>query len=185
VNTPGDQRVLTGLARASIAEALRLAVPVPPDSPILDERLGAFVTLTLRGNLRGCIGQTQSRERLRALLPAMARAAAFEDPRFPPLATAEFPIVRIEVSLLSRPVRVASPDDVVVGTHGVIVSARGRRGLLLPQVAIEWNWSREELLENVCAKAALDRDAWRHPGTRLETFTAQVYAEEEEEEEED
>jgi AmmeMemoRadiSam system protein A len=172
-----DRLALTGLARASIAAALQLRAGPAPDSPILDERHGAFVTLTLRERLRGCVGQIRSDEPLRALLPEMARAAAFDDPRFPPLTVAEFKIVLIEVSLLTRPVRVASPDEVVVGTHGVIVSARGRRGLLLPQVAIEWNWTREELLENACAKASLPRDAWRKPATRVDTFTARVYAE--------
>jgi AmmeMemoRadiSam system protein A len=179
VNTATERLVLTGLARASIAAALELVAVPPPDSPLLDERHGVFVTLTLHGSLRGCVGQVQSSERLRALLPDMARAAAFQDPRFAPLTTTEFGIVLIEVSLLSRPVRIASPEEVEVGTHGVIVSARGRRGVFLPQVAVEWNWSREELLENLCAKASLARDAWRHPDTRLETFTARVYAEEE------
>jgi AmmeMemoRadiSam system protein A len=124
------------------------------------------------------VGRVQADERVRTVVPAMARAAAFEDPRFPPLAAHELPRVLIEVSLLSRPSAVASPAEIVVGEHGVIVSARGRRGLLLPQVALEWNWSREELLAHACEKAALAPDAWRLPGTRLETFTADVYAEE-------
>jgi AmmeMemoRadiSam system protein A len=172
-----DARALTGLARAAIAAALGTPAEAPPDSPLLDARRGAFVTLTLRRRLRGCVGRTQWNERVRIVVPEMARAAAFEDPRFPPLTAGELALVSIEVSLLSRPVRVASPQDVVTGTHGVIVSAGGRRGLLLPQVAIEWNWSREELLAHACEKAALDRDAWRHPSTRVETFTADVFAE--------
>lgn len=172
-----DRLALTGLARAAIASALGTAALPPRDVPIFDTRRGAFVTITLRGALRGCMGRVPAGERVRRIVPAMARAAAFEDPRFSPLTAGELAAVAIEVSLLTPPVVVASFEEVDVGTHGVIVSAGGRRGLLLPQVATEWNWSREELLARACEKASLDRDAWRHPATRIETFTAEVFAE--------
>ncbi|HEU4366258.1 MAG TPA: AmmeMemoRadiSam system protein A [Candidatus Krumholzibacteria bacterium] len=173
-----DRLALTRLARAAIAGALGVAADPPPDAPILDARRGAFVTLTLRRALRGCVGRALADERVRLVVPAMARAAAFEDPRFPPLTSGELASVSIAVSLLSPPVAVSSPEEVRVGTHGVIVRAGGHRGLLLPQVAVEWNWTREELLGHACEKAALDRDAWRRASTRIEVFTAEVFGEE-------
>lgn len=168
---------LTGTARAAIAAALGVRTAPPPDSPLLDARRGVFVTLTIGSRLRGCIGRVDASGTLRRLLPEMARAAAFEDPRFPPLSREEYDRVGIEVSVLSPPERPGSPDDIVLGTHGVIVSAPGHRGLLLPQVATEWNWTREELLANACEKAGLASDAWQQPATRIETFTAEVYRE--------
>ncbi len=176
-NADIDRRALVGLARAAIAAALGVRADPHPDSPLLDLRRGAFVTLTRARVLRGCVGHVQPDRRVRVIVPEMARAAAFEDPRFRPLEPAEFADLAVEVSLLTLPVPVKSPGDVVAGTHGVIVSAGVRRGLLLPQVAVEWNWSREELLAHACRKAALPPDAWRDPATRIEVFTADVYGE--------
>lgn len=173
-----DRRALVGAARAAIAARLGFPPTAHPDSPLFDLKRGAFVTLTHDRQLRGCVGRVQADRAVRVVVPEMARAAAFEDPRFPPLDPSEFAAIAVEVSLLSLPVAVVSPEEVVVGLHGVIVSAGGRRALLLPQVAVEWNWSREDLLANACRKASLDADAWRRPTTRVEVFTADVYAEE-------
>jgi AmmeMemoRadiSam system protein A len=173
----GDGPVLTGLARAAIGRALGLPAPHPPSVPILDDYRGAFVTIMLGGRLRGCMGRVEADQTVRVIVPSMACTAAFEDPRFAPLRREELERVSIEVSLLSAPVAVDAPEAVVAGTHGVIVSAAGRRGLLLPQVAVEWNWSREDLLDHACEKASLPRDAWRRPDTRIETFTADVFQE--------
>lgn len=176
--TTADGGPLITLARNAIGAAFGLPADSVPASPLFDQRRGAFVTLTRDGDLRGCIGRVQADLLVREVVPEMAHAAAFEDPRFTPLARDEFDRVSIEVSLLGAPRRVESPDEVVVGTHGVIVSMHGRRGLLLPQVAVEWDWSREELLSHACRKAGLPPDAWRAGGVRLEVFTSDVYVEE-------
>jgi uncharacterized protein len=172
-----SRQVLLALARSAIAAELGLPAGRVPDAAALGERRGAFVTLTIRGELRGCIGRIEADAELRELLPAVARSAAFADPRFPPLSRHEFSAVRIEVSLLTPPAP-ADPSAVEVGRHGVIVSSRGRRGLLLPQVPTEYGWTREEFLTHVCLKASLAPDAWRDEKTTLLVFEAEVFAEE-------
>lgn len=193
------RRALLALARGAIVteSALResgpgggSSPPAPgPSSPailpavlpaILDERRGAFVTLTLHARLRGCIGRVEPDQPLRSMIPAVACLAAFADPRFPPVGATELSALVIEISLLSRPAAVLDLSDVVVGRHGLSIASRGRRGLLLPQVAVEYAWSREEFLDQVCVKAGLPAGAWREPDTRLHAFTAEVFSEEEE-----
>jgi AmmeMemoRadiSam system protein A len=173
----GARRTLLAVARASIADALDLPAEPAPGDDILDALRGAFVTLMLGGRLRGCIGQIEPDAPLRTLIPRVARLAAFEDPRFRPLPAVEFPIVRIELSLLELPAPVTDVAEIDVGVHGVIVEHHRRRALLLPQVAVEWNWTREELLAQVCMKASLPADAWKTDRVRLYSFTADVFGE--------
>jgi AmmeMemoRadiSam system protein A len=99
-----------------------------------------------------------------------AGMAATRDPRFPPVAAPELAGIGIEVSVLSRPRPLANPGDFVPGRDGIVVEARGRRALLLPQVATEMRWGTTEMLDAVCAKAGLHADAWRERATRLEVF---------------
>ncbi len=173
-----DRRALLELARRAIVEAVRsgrrLEVPIPTGR--LAECAGAFVTLRWRGRLRGCIGQVEPTEPLASTVARCAVAAAQEDPRFDPASPEELPELEIEISVLSllEPIR---PEEVEVGKHGLLVSRAGLRGLLLPQVATEYGWSRERFLEETCAKAGLDRGAWKDPATRMEAFTAEVFAE--------
>ncbi len=112
----------------------------PPEPPTdkLRERLGAFVTLKLGGSLRGCIGNVQGSGELFRTVWNMARSAAFEDPRFPPLTEGEFPALEYEISILSPIEPCPDPERVEVGRHGLIMSRDGRSGLLLPQVPVEW-----------------------------------------------
>jgi AmmeMemoRadiSam system protein A len=112
------------------------------------------------------------------LLDAVISAAvsAAHDPRFPELELAELDRVELEVSVLSPSRRVESPEQIEVGTHGVVLSKRGRRAVYLPQVAPEQGWDREQMLEHLSAKAGLPEDAWRR-GAELEVFTAQVFGE--------
>jgi AmmeMemoRadiSam system protein A len=173
-----SQRALLALARSAIAASLGVdRDAVVSSHPVFEQRRGAFVTLTLERRLRGCIGRVDPGPILRELIPDVARSAAFSDPRFAPLAIDELSRVRIEISLLSVPEAAAGAQGVVVGRHGVIVEARGRRGLLLPQVAAEHAWGREELLEHACVKASLPPDAWRRGDVRILTFEALVFAE--------
>jgi AmmeMemoRadiSam system protein A len=107
----------------------------------------------------------------------MAVAAATRDPRFPPLRPDEIDLIVIEVSVLGDRTPIRDPREIEVGVHGLAISCRGQRGLLLPQVASESGWSAEEFLGRVCGKAQLPVDAWRAPDATVERFTAQVFAE--------
>ncbi len=171
-----ERRELLRLARAAIAAALRgerFAPPAP--GPHLSEKRGAFTTLHCQGRLRGCIGYVEAREPLYRTVIETAQAAAFEDPRFQPLSPEEMPDVKLEISVMS-PLQEIAPADVQVGVHGLLLSQHGRRGLLLPQVATEWGFSREDFLRETCRKAGLPNDAWQH-GARIEAFTAEVFGE--------
>jgi hypothetical protein len=139
---------------------------------------GAFVTLRRRGRLRGCIGQMASSDSLLQVVVHCTKVAAFEDSRFEPVRPEELPEIEIEISVLSPAAQIAT-DRVEIGTHGLIVSRGRQRGVLLPQVAAEYRWSPESFLEETCAKAGLERTAWKHPETRVEAFTAEVFSESE------
>ena len=137
----------------------------------------AFVTLTKKGRLRGCIGYTEAVAPLFKVVQECAVAAATEDPRFPPVSPKELPSLRIEISVLT-PLFPILPDEVEVGRHGLMVAQGRMRGLLLPQVPVEWGWDRETFLDQACVKAGLPPSAWRH-GATLRAFTAEVFGEEE------
>ncbi|MGL1863067.1 MAG: AmmeMemoRadiSam system protein A [Pseudodesulfovibrio sp.] len=148
--------------------------PAPPTDK-LKENFGAFVTLKLGGNLRGCIGNVQGEGELFSTVWDMAQSAAFEDPRFPSLTEGEFDVIDYEISILS-PIDVCpDPEKVEIGRHGLIMSRDGRSGLLLPQVPVEWKWDRETFLAQTCVKAGLPRDAWKEPGTTILWFEAVVF----------
>ena len=172
------RRWLLRLAHQSIREAVTgVSSPTPAASAHLREERGAFTTLHSHGNLRGCIGHILAMAPLEQTIRETARAAALEDPRFPPVIEAELESLQLEISVLSPMFEIA-PEDVVVGRHGLMVSYGGRRGLLLPQVAPEWGWDRETFLNQTCRKAGLRPDQWKH-GAKLEAFTAEVFGESE------
>ena len=106
----------------------------------------------------------------------MAIVAATEDPRFPPVTADELPEIKIEISVLSPPKPVKDVEEIKVGRDGLIIRKGWASGLLLPQVPVEWGWSREEFLRQVSLKAGLPPDAWRE--AELYRFTAQVFGEE-------
>jgi AmmeMemoRadiSam system protein A len=165
---------LLRLAHASIESAIRaqeIAFEAP--TPHLAEKRGAFTTLYVRGELRGCVGYVFPVSPLYRTIAETARAAAFEDVRFPPLTAEELPELEVHLSVLSvlQPIRA---EEVQVGRHGLLVSLDARRGLLLPQVPVEHGWDRETFLEQTCRKAGLPLDAWRH-GATLEAFTAELF----------
>jgi len=181
--TAPEKRTLLLAAR----EALR-ALFVTPDverrlagleiSPRLHTPSGVFVSLHRRrdGRLRGCIGTLLPRRQLLDAVIDNARAAAERDPRFPPLRADELPTIEIEVSVLGPLLDVEDPQEIVIGRDGVVVTQGLQRGVLLPQVAVDQKWDREQFLDNVCRKADLPADAWRH-GARLERFEAIVFSE--------
>jgi AmmeMemoRadiSam system protein A len=151
--------------------------PVPPRLADPSRHAGAFVTLHLDGDLRGCIGHPGGERLLSDVVAECAVAAATEDPRFPPLTSAEIARVHLEISVLGPITPVADLADVEVGRHGLIAEQGFRRGLLLPQVASEQGWGRETFLSHTCLKAGLRADAWK-TGAKISCFEAEVFGEE-------
>jgi AmmeMemoRadiSam system protein A len=183
---PELKRRLLRRARAAIARAIGaervplLASPIAdPASPLpiagpAEMRAGAFVTIHLRGELRGCIGYPDPEMPLIAVIDHCAVSAAISDPRFPPLGLDEWSEIDIEISVLGPIELVSDISHIVVGQHGLIVESGRRRGLLLPQVATERNWSSAEFASQTCLKAGLRRDAWQN-GATLFRFEAEVF----------
>lgn len=150
------------------------------DDPVLAEKRGVFVTLRKKGELRGCIGMILPQEELARAVRSMAIQSATSDPRFPPVSIDELKDIEIEISVLTVPVRVSSPDEIVLGRHGVIVKRGFRQGVFLPQVADETGWTKEQFLSALCAhKAGLEPDAWKKSDTELYIFEAEVFSEKE------
>ncbi len=175
--TDAEKKYLHDLVRRRIGELLAgedKAPPPPPAGGALHERLGAFVTLKRGGQLRGCIGNLTGAGALYLTVAEMAKAAAFNDPRFPPLGEREFADVEIEISIMGPITRCPDLNAVVVGRHGLIARKGGRQGLLLPQVPVEWGWDRESFIKQTCLKAGLPGDAWKDPQTEFYWFEAVV-----------
>ncbi len=175
--TKADQQTLLRMAREAIVEYLhRNRLPeVQEPAEALRQPCGAFVTLRKGKRLRGCIGYVEAVKPLYTTVRECAVAAALHDPRFPPVAPQEVPELNLEISVLS-PLAEIAPEKIEVGRHGLLISRGAQRGLLLPQVAMEWHWNREQFLEETCLKAGLPADAWQHSAT-IQAFTAQVFEE--------
>ena len=171
-----DRRVLLALARAAVEAAVREDEPPPLParlSPRLAERAGAFVSLYVEGDLRGCIGYVEPRWPL-AETVARAAASATHDRRFVPLTPADLGALDLELSILSPPAPIDAAH-VDVGVHGLLLEAGGRSGLLLPQVPLAYGWDREVFLQNLCRKAGLPGESWQRADARLYAFTADVF----------
>lgn len=186
-----EKKVLLEIARRAVVAAVQRREF--PDNPLDQARsaaspnselssqlslvpAGAFVTLHRGARLRGCIGQLAGRDPLIHVIASCARAAALEDPRFPPLSCEELADIDIEISVLS-PLSDISPGEIVAGRHGLLVSRDSHRGVLLPQVAGQFNWTAQRFLEETCVKAGLSPSAWKDPETRIQAFTAEVFGE--------
>jgi AmmeMemoRadiSam system protein A len=177
-NASREKRLLLDVARRALTSAVICSVAIddfPPDE-ILSRPGGAFVTLRRRGRLRGCIGQFATDLPLAQVIADCAIAAGREDPRFRAIKPDELDEIEIEISILSTSVEIA-PDMIQVGKHGLIVSSGEQRGVLLPQVATQFNWTPERFLQEACFKAGLDQNAWKISGTRIEAFTAVIFTE--------
>ena len=172
-----DQQTLLRMAREALVGYMNFAeIPkVPEPGETLRQHSGAFVTLRKGKDLRGCIGVTEAKKPLYITVRECAVWAALHDPRFPPVMKREVKGLNLEISVLS-PLSDIAPESIEVGRHGLLISRDGMRGLLLPQVAVQWNWDREHFLAETCRKAGLPPDAWRQ-GARIQGFTAQVFEE--------
>lgn len=181
--TQEEQNILLSEARETITARLESRNPVYPggkrtEHTALTQPCGAFVTLHIGKNLRGCIGRMSASEALEKTVRAMALEAALGDPRFPPLTRAELGRCRLEISVLSPMEPCADPRSVKVGVHGLYLIHRGRAGVLLPQVPLEQGWDLDAYLEYICIKAGLPPGSYDEPGAKLYTFTAVVFGEE-------
>ncbi|MBI3933631.1 MAG: AmmeMemoRadiSam system protein A [Acidobacteria bacterium] len=155
--------------------AVNLSLEAPKFSPALRQRAGIFVSLHKSDELRGCVGFVEPRLPLYRAVMETALAAATEDPRFSPLAAAELSEIAVEISVLSQPLPITA-REIRIGVHGLMITQGPVRGLILPQVAVERQWSPERFLEETCRKAGLACDAWRR-GARVEAFQAVVFGE--------
>jgi AmmeMemoRadiSam system protein B/AmmeMemoRadiSam system protein A len=172
-----EKSQLKDIARASIEAAVKgkELSEIKDASGKLKEPYGVFVTINKHANLRGCIGLIISDRPLYLACQQMAKAAALEDPRFPPVAEKELSDLEIEISVLTPPEKITDFKDIVIGRDGLIVSSGYARGLLLPQVAAEYGWTVEEFLEETCRKAGLPRDAYKQKDTEIHKFSAEVF----------
>jgi len=174
--SPEERYELLSLAHRAIDARLRsIELEVDPHSAHFGEHRGAFTTLYLDGELRGCVGYVLPAYPLFRTIMEAAVAAAFNDIRFPPVTLEEAALLKIEISVLS-PLFPISPEDIEIGRHGLVITYGTRRGLLLPQVPVEHGWGRETFLEQTCLKAGAPPDAWRL-GALVEAFTAEVFGE--------
>lgn len=173
-----DRRLL-GFARAAIEQLLvteTLPLPRGFGAEAEARREGVFVTLRKRGLLRGCIGRIVPDAPLPRLVGSMALQSAFGDPRFSPLREEELREIEVELSFLTPTRRVARPEEVEAGRHGVLLEKAGRSAVFLPQVATEQGWDRTALLDNLCRKGELPAGCWRE-GATLSVFEARIVSE--------
>lgn len=175
--TDEEKSFLKDLVKKSVKAKFADDPGGPPKPPTrrLEERFGAFVTLKLDGRLRGCIGHIIGDRPLYMTIWDMARAAAFGDPRFVPMTEEEFDRVEVEITILSPLEPVPDVNQIEPGRHGLLVKRGMNQGLLLPQVAVEWGWTRERFLEQTCYKAGLPGNAWREPDTEIYWFEGVVF----------
>ena len=186
-----EGKFLVQLARNAVQTYLRMRKEImPPENTPkkLFERCGVFVTINKlekgEETLRGCIGYPYPTHPLVEAVIDSAINAATQDPRFPPLTYAELTKVVFEVSVLTPPELIETNDPkeylskFAVGEHGLIVEKGPNKGLLLPQVPVEWNWCEEEFLCQCCMKAGLPPDTWLTKGTRIYKFKAIIFEEE-------
>ncbi|MBZ5600460.1 MAG: AmmeMemoRadiSam system protein A [Acidobacteriia bacterium] len=172
--SPEERMLLVQLAHEAVASALQGRQPsLTPPSPHLAEPRGAFTTLYVRGDLRGCVGYVLPVYPLYQTVAETARSAASEDTRFWPVTREELSELEVSLSILS-PLKPIQPEEIEVGRHGLLVSLGPHRGLLLPQVPLEHGWDRIAFLEQTCRKAGLPTNAWQK-GAKIEAFTAEVF----------
>src|SRR5512145_1802607 len=177
-----EEQALIATAREAVSCRLERRAPRWPDaSAALDRRFGAFVTLRSRSgpyaSLRGCIGRITATESLIETVRTMAAEAAFEDPRFPPVSSEEYPGLVFEITVLSPMRRIGDVSEIEVGKHGVYLTKGWRSAVFLPQVATEQGWDRETLLGHLCVKAGLPDASWKEEDAIFHVFEGRIIEE--------
>src|SRR5437764_3923064 len=171
---PKERSLLLELAHQAIVARLeRREILAASYSEHLSEPRGVFTTIYSDQKLRGCVGYPAALMPLFRAVIETAQGAAFDDPRFP-LTLAEATNLKASWSILSPLVLIAA-EEVEVGREGLMISYKGQRGLLLPQVPVVHGWNRATFLEQTCRKAGIPLDAWQH-GAKIEAFSAEVFA---------
>ena len=177
MTSAADRRLLLKSACDAITAHVSGSPPsISEGVDVLDRPGAAFVTIHNAGELRGCIGHIEANEPLGRVIARCALAACSSDPRFSAIGATELPHLELELSLLGPLEPITSPDDIEIGRHGLVVEKGWHRGLLLPQVATEWNWDAETFLAQTCHKAGLPRDAWKQDA-KMWRFEAEVFGE--------
>jgi AmmeMemoRadiSam system protein A len=177
--TKDEKEFLLDLAREVItctAEGRDFSTP-SFYSDTLKKEQGVFVTLHKDGELRGCIGYVEAVYPLQTAVEKMALSAAFNDPRFPPLSKEETDLMDIEISVLSPLQAIKNIEEIEIGKHGLIIEQDYYKGLLLPQVAVEYNWDCKTFLQHACQKAGLPENAWKDRNTKIQIFSAEIFSE--------
>lgn len=169
---------LLDLARDAVSAKIRedRTLSAETGDPVLLSKRGVFVTLKVNGELRGCIGYPLPQKPLAEAVVEMAIAAATQDHRFESLGENDLGCLEIEISVLTLPRPVKDIREIIVGRHGIIVSKGHHKGLLLPQVPVEYTWDLETYLRHGCMKAGLDGNEWKR-GAVIEVFEAQIFSE--------
>lgn len=174
-----EKKKLLAISRKTLEEYV--SSRTPPDITVSEQRLlerrGAFVTLNMHGQLRGCIGYIKPVAPLYKAVMEMTVAASSNDMRFRPVTRGELKNITIEISVLTPLKLINSVSEIQVGTHGLFIVHGHNSGLLLPQVATHYNWGREEFLRQTCSKAGLPADAWKDKEAQIYIFSAQVFSE--------
>jgi len=175
--TAKERQLLVKIARETIISYVQNGTI--PHLEITNKNLqvnqGCFVSIKSDGMLRGCIGNFISQKPLYLLVQEMAVSAATQDPRFYPMKRGDLENFNLEISVLSPLTKISSVEEIKVGVHGLYLEKNFSRGVLLPQVAVEYGWNRDTFLGQTCLKAGLNRDDWME-GTDIYTFSAQVFS---------
>jgi AmmeMemoRadiSam system protein A len=177
--TIDEKELLLNSARQSIIAAFNKSAKPEIEyaaHPVLKQITGAFVTLKIDHELRGCIGYVIASVPLFETVCEAAQSAAFQDPRFSPLKIDELEKVNIEDSVLSPSESITSYDEIEIGKHGLLLD-EGGRAILLPQVASENNFDRAKFLTALCHKAGLYGEYWKERLLKIKVFTATVFSE--------
>jgi MEMO1 family protein len=173
--TDETKQKLHRIAREAIASQLDGREYLMEPDEELDYKRGAFVTLKIDGELRGCIGQVRARDALHKVIADMAVAAAFDDPRFPTLTKEEYGRLEYEISVLTPLEKVKDLSEIKVGRDGLMIRLDMHSGLLLPQVASEYGWTTREFLEQTCLKAGLPKESYKDRYAEIYRFSAEVF----------
>jgi AmmeMemoRadiSam system protein A len=182
--TAGDGIELLRIARRSLEERLQMGRDYQPSrlpSNVCAGPQGAFVTLYTHPDrrLRGCIGRIESDWPLNETVARMAVESALHDPRFDPVSPEELSRLVINVSALSTLAQVNDESAIVIGRHGVVVRVRGRTGVFLPEVPVEYGWNTVQMLDRLCTeKMGFPAGAWREEGAVIRVFESERFAEE-------
>lgn len=180
--TEGEKKELLKIARLTLEyhfDKRNINNIKTEEARLYELKLGCFVTLKKKEQLRGCIGTFVARENLVENVKNMALASAFDDPRFDRLKKDELSEISIEISVLYPLIKVRDISEIEVGRDGLYIVYHHFSGVLLPQVATEYGWDRETFLSHTCLKAGLPMDSWKKLDLDIYRFEAEVFNEEE------